>query len=344
MLTLLILLFGSSSFASPAAPVTIDFEKQVWPILERSCVSCHQAPYDDENGRTRKPKAGLRLDGKSWILKGSKTARVVAPGHPRQSSLYLRTILPEDDGDFMPARGEALTKDETDVLRQWIEQGASFGSWTGVDGPQHVEAPKRRSIPSRIALLHKLSAGVSRAPKAAVAKVRAANAIVEEAVPGSPLLRVHFASYEPSVDAPTIKLLETLSTQITVLDLARTPIGDKALSSIGKMKRLTKLDLRQTAITDRGVAALSKLKELRTLNLYGTQITDKALEHLAELPNLEKVYLAKSKVSDEGVAKLRELKPKMKIVHRLELPTPARPTNADDDEVLPRRGKKKKKK
>ena len=40
----------------------VDFEKEVWPILESRCVECHKAPYE-LNGLLKKPKAGLRLDG-----------------------------------------------------------------------------------------------------------------------------------------------------------------------------------------------------------------------------------------------------------------------------------------
>ena len=47
----------------------VDFEKEVWPILEERCVECHKAPYE-LNGLLKKPKAGLRLDGAAYIMHG----------------------------------------------------------------------------------------------------------------------------------------------------------------------------------------------------------------------------------------------------------------------------------
>ena len=47
----------------------VDFEKEVWPILDKRCVECHKAPYEI-NGLLKKPKAGLRLDGAAYIMHG----------------------------------------------------------------------------------------------------------------------------------------------------------------------------------------------------------------------------------------------------------------------------------
>ena len=48
----------------------VDFEEEVWPILEERCVECHKAPFE-QNGRRKEPKAGLRLDGAGHIMAGS---------------------------------------------------------------------------------------------------------------------------------------------------------------------------------------------------------------------------------------------------------------------------------
>jgi len=127
---LLVELIAAISVAAPEQDATVDFEKRVLPILKERCFSCHQAPTTGADGRAVKPKAGLRLDGRGWILKGSDERAVLTPGDPAKSRLYSLTVLPADHEDRMPSKGDPLTKEQTATLRLWIAQGAAFGSWT----------------------------------------------------------------------------------------------------------------------------------------------------------------------------------------------------------------------
>lgn len=113
----------------------VDFAKEIWPILEKSCVKCHGPDYKDKRGRTKKAKGGLRLDSKTAIMKGGERQeddgeKTVDPGKPNKSLLYTLSILSEDDDDVMPPKGDLLTKKEADLLKKWIQEGAKFGSWT----------------------------------------------------------------------------------------------------------------------------------------------------------------------------------------------------------------------
>ncbi len=113
---------------------TVDFGKHVYPILKENCLRCHAAPYEDTRGRTKKPKGGLRLDTPEWIMKGyvndeGETEKVVVPGDAEASEFYTLTTLPEDHDDVMPSSGDLLTKKQTDILKSWIEQGATFGDF-----------------------------------------------------------------------------------------------------------------------------------------------------------------------------------------------------------------------
>ena len=112
-------------FASMSRPASaqggVQFEKDVWPILADKCVTCH-GPEDQFND--------LRLDSKDAILKGGKNGKVLVPGDPAKSSLYVRVALPPDDLDIMPAEGDPLTAAQQDTLKRWIAGGADFGSWT----------------------------------------------------------------------------------------------------------------------------------------------------------------------------------------------------------------------
>jgi hypothetical protein len=116
------LLIGTALEDATRAQGPVQFEREVWPIFHDKCVTCH-GPEDQFND--------LRLDSKDRILKGGKNGKVVVPGDPTKSSLYVRVSLPPDDLDIMPAEGDPLTAAQIDTLKRWIAEGADFGSWTG---------------------------------------------------------------------------------------------------------------------------------------------------------------------------------------------------------------------
>lgn len=118
----------------------VDFQKEVWPILRENCIKCHQPK--EERGRLKAPKAKLRLDSAVGIIRGGESGPSVVPGKPQQSSLYTLTVLAPDHDDIMPPKGKPLSRDQTDVLRRWIEQGASFGSWQGSEPLEGQTWPK----------------------------------------------------------------------------------------------------------------------------------------------------------------------------------------------------------
>ena len=101
---------------------SVQFARDVWPIFQAKCVTCH-GPEDQFND--------LRLDSKERILRGGKNGKVVVPGDPDSSPMYVRVSLPSDDLDIMPAEGDPLTAAQVETLRRWIAEGADFGSWSG---------------------------------------------------------------------------------------------------------------------------------------------------------------------------------------------------------------------
>ena len=112
----------------------VDFEKQVLPVLKEKCFKCHEKEKED-NGKIKKPKGGLRLDGADVILKGGKEypGETVVPGKPDASWLLKTMALPESDDLAMPpeGKGDRVTAEEQATIKKWIEGGAKFGSWKG---------------------------------------------------------------------------------------------------------------------------------------------------------------------------------------------------------------------
>ena len=100
----------------------VDFTKQVRPICAESCYKCHGPD---------KKKGDLRLDSPESITKGGSEGKAVEKGAPEDSPLYLRIVLPTGHDDIMPSEGKPLTREQADLIGQWIMQGADFGGWKG---------------------------------------------------------------------------------------------------------------------------------------------------------------------------------------------------------------------
>lgn len=95
----------------PATSATVDFSRDVYPILQRACLECH--------GES-KQEGGLRLDLRSEALNSG----VIDLTQPASSELLQRISLPRGHDLIMPAIGEPLSKRHVATIRQWIEQGA----------------------------------------------------------------------------------------------------------------------------------------------------------------------------------------------------------------------------
>jgi mono/diheme cytochrome c family protein len=96
---------------------SVDYFKDVQPILERRCYDCHQGG---------KSKGGLKLDELAAVLKGGKSeGPAVVPGHPHDSPLLAR-VMTDDEDEVMPPKGDRLTKDEIAILETWVKEGAHW--------------------------------------------------------------------------------------------------------------------------------------------------------------------------------------------------------------------------
>lgn len=116
----LILLSGVGASFAQANPV--DFVRDIRPIFEDRCYSCHGP---------EKQKGGLRLDIKAAALRGGDDhAPDILPGKPKESPL-LRFVKGEEEELVMPPKGKRLTEEQTALLARWIQEGAQWPD--GVD-------------------------------------------------------------------------------------------------------------------------------------------------------------------------------------------------------------------
>lgn len=145
-LVLAISLLATSPLLLIAKEKKIDFEKDIWPICERSCLNCHKAPYM-KRGKLKKPKGELRIDTVEHFKKGGENGEVIVPGKPEKSSFYTLASLDPDDDDIMPAKGDPLSKKELELIRLWILQGADFGDWKKHKDAPEVKKPTAKTQP-----------------------------------------------------------------------------------------------------------------------------------------------------------------------------------------------------
>jgi hypothetical protein len=107
---------GLAPAAEPPMPTTVEFNRDVRPILSDNCFFCHGP---DAKNR----KADLRLDLREEAL----TAKAIVPEQPQQSKLVER-ILTDDPDELMPPPDshKKLTALQKEILQRWIAQGAQY--------------------------------------------------------------------------------------------------------------------------------------------------------------------------------------------------------------------------
>lgn len=96
----------------------IDFRRDIVPLLERQCVTCHH-----DNGAL----TDLSFQRRENMLEAETGGRpVLVPGDASHSTLFLVTVMPDYFIEAMPAGGHQLDKATTDKLFHWIEAGAPW--------------------------------------------------------------------------------------------------------------------------------------------------------------------------------------------------------------------------
>ncbi len=309
--------FFSLSVFVITAPAQIDFQKEVWPILQDRCIECHKAPYE-QNGKLKEPKAGLRLDGAAHILHGGDDGKVIVPDHPSESVFYQRVTLPADDDDVMPPKGDLLTFGQQEVIRKWIAQGVDFGTWVGaVDGIEKLAAKTKAKdayVPAHLSFYDSLAKDLKPLSQQSLHKVRkATGALIRPIGIGNPLLEVRFIAESVDSGDEDIAKLAPLRQHLCKLDLSRTRVTSKCFSTLKTFPLITRLDLRETRISDANLDELSRLKHLSYLNLGGTEVGDAGLRKLLKCEKLQEVYLWRSSVTRLGVEGFRRRVPGLKI-------------------------------
>ena len=116
----------------------VSFNYDIRPIMSDTCFLCHGP---DETTR----EADLRLDIREEAISERDGEAAIIPGNA-EDSLIMWMITAEDEEDIMPppSHPRALTVEEKDLFRRWIDQGAKYEKHWSFISPE-VNVPEELS-------------------------------------------------------------------------------------------------------------------------------------------------------------------------------------------------------
>ncbi len=113
-----------------AATATVDFRRDIYPLLNARCFKCH---------RGAEASSGHRLDLRAELLGESNGRPLAVPGDSAKSRL-IQVVAGMVPGKLMPRKGERLSAREIALLRAWIDQGLKWDDQllpAATDEPTH---------------------------------------------------------------------------------------------------------------------------------------------------------------------------------------------------------------
>jgi Protein of unknown function (DUF1553)/Protein of unknown function (DUF1549)/Planctomycete cytochrome C len=110
----------------------IDFNTQIKPILNKNCITCHGGV---------KRNGGFSLLFRQDALDTVESGKLaIVPNHPELSEMIRRITL-DDPEERMPYKEKPLSKADTELLKEWIAQGAIWGDHWAYVAPIEVQVP-----------------------------------------------------------------------------------------------------------------------------------------------------------------------------------------------------------
>ena len=277
----------------------------IQPILDDRCIACHQA---------RRAKGGLALDTREAIEAGGDDGPVIVAGRAEESELIHRIWLPLQSEDHMPPEGSPqLTVAEAELIRWWIDEGASFEETLTQAEPTEVIQTILGEYGLDEIRTGIFALDVPPPDSQDVAALAALGVSVSPLAEDEPFLQVRCLDSDACSGDRLTSALHELAPQIAWLDLGRTNADDVTVAALSELPHVTRLHLEQTAITDEGLENLSGMEYLEYLNLYGTAVSDSGLQHLMSLDALHSLYLWQTNVTEDGAATLEGALPDLEV-------------------------------
>ena len=278
------------------------FTDIVQPILDKHCISCHNA---------QKSKGELNLSNIEGLLKGGKSGNTIVAGNVEKSELFHRITLPPESSRFMPSGNRPpLMAIEINFIREWIENGAGYKqniTASGIDEKHkyviatylgiNPENDKEIQLP-----------GVMPADTNVLKQLSELKVMIHPLTSKSNLLEASFVMLQkrsPGEITAILQKLAAVKQQLYRLDVSNCNLSRDAVDKIAAFTELNKLEIQHTGLTDENVVALSALTRLEILNAGQNPLTDKSTGTFKKLEHLQKLNLWQTQVTGEGLKELR---------------------------------------
>ena len=113
-----VMFLGGAMAVTPAFAEHASFKDEIFPILEKFCVECHQP------GGEGLEKSGLDMTSYEGIMKGTFYGPIVVPGDAFLSNLNVLIEGRAARQLRMPYHGKELSKWHRLLIRRWVNRGA----------------------------------------------------------------------------------------------------------------------------------------------------------------------------------------------------------------------------
>jgi mono/diheme cytochrome c family protein len=108
-----------SGLAACTGEGTVSYARDVQPILQANCLSCHQ------QGGAGYEASGFSMATYGDLMKGTSGGAMIIPGDSVGSNLIVLMEGRADPSISMPhGRNEPVSKADIKTIRRWIDQGA----------------------------------------------------------------------------------------------------------------------------------------------------------------------------------------------------------------------------
>ena len=264
------------------------YAEVIRPVLDGKCVKCHN--QSKSNGK-------LLLTTSEEILTGGKSGSILTANNAMESHMYSYLTLPMDDKLHMPPRGNSqLKQHEIELIKYWIDSGASFDSYTKIDEEQEFVARNLASFFPKPEIMVSL-------PKADhLENLQNLNFRLERNSMENNFIEAKFLG--DKIENKHISALLKIKNQLVKLDLSNTDLKDNLLSKLKSLKNLKYLKLNNTNTTDKGLKNINK--NLESLNLNDTDVSYSGFLSFLEDSSLKNAYLWNTKITSSQQKMLKD--------------------------------------
>ena len=258
------------------------FTNLIQPLLDDKCVKCHN---------DKKSKGGLKMHTIESLKQGGKNGYVLNFDKPELSEILIRIHLPEQEKKHMPpSSGKQFSREEINVISQWINQGSSFSQKLNefkIDDNlvRYFFTAEKPFYPKN---------NLPQPDGQIIKNIQSKNILILPINKGANFFSISTINF-PDFKDKNLSFLEKIKNNIVNLDLSNSKVTDSIFSNLKSYSNLTVLKLSNTKITGNSINQLSLLPNLKRLYLVNTSFQEKFIGDLIQFKNLENVYLFQEK-------------------------------------------------